>query len=188
MICHIRIMGVLIICLMYVFRLSLETHKQSIAILEPENMMLKKECQHLKKVCFFHATVICRISSYCCHTFLWDRKISSHTCSVVFCVFSFKLRGCVEHFQNGLRLLKGPAQLHMFASFAVYANVREDRLPYACFVHAYLLLQTLTILNTYQICTQNVDILLHKHAVLQAKIAQKVICAYWFVIRRNLVC
>ncbi|CAI8014530.1 hypothetical protein GBAR_LOCUS9058 [Geodia barretti] len=31
-------------------RLSLETHKQSIAILEPENMMLKKECQHLKKV------------------------------------------------------------------------------------------------------------------------------------------
>jgi chromosome segregation ATPase len=31
-------------------RLGLETHKQRIAILEPENMKLKKECQHLKKV------------------------------------------------------------------------------------------------------------------------------------------
>jgi hypothetical protein len=59
-------MGVLIIGLMCVFRLGLETHKQRIAILEPENMKLKKECQHLKKVSFFHATVICFRSSYCC--------------------------------------------------------------------------------------------------------------------------
>ena len=31
-------------------RLRLESHKQSLAVMEPENRKLKKECEHLQKV------------------------------------------------------------------------------------------------------------------------------------------
>ena len=33
------------------FRLRLESHKETLSVVEPENKRLKQDCQHLKKVC-----------------------------------------------------------------------------------------------------------------------------------------
>ena len=71
-------------CFIHMHRLKLEAHKQSLAVMEPENRKFKQECKHLQKVKVMHkywVNVHIPIVQLCISMYTW-LQYAFHICIV----------------------------------------------------------------------------------------------------------